>query len=326
VLEGSASGVGPILKADDNEFMRFFSDQFTGNDFDGNGQEIAIYEKVLTPERVMAHYVAGSQRGWPRMSTGSRVLDVVTSPLWVETGIQGGLFPVPPDMMVGQSRASVIEDMVAIEGPNAMFFFGDDGAPRFLDYDNRDVVGSSRNSPQATFGNGTGEQPFVDVDLAYDNLIYNQVTVMGVSGVEQYAEDADSIVEFGERPMPPLDLPVDGDTYALTMAQTLVAVYAWPQYIVKSIDLDGTGPSSVRSQMLLRDLGDCIRVKVRPTGGSQVPIDHVGWIIGIHRTLERETGRLTATFYLSRGFDSGDGLWHAGVGGFSEADLTTVAA
>ena len=306
----------------------FYGAASPGEFMHGNEQYIYVYEDVLTPERISAHYIAGSARGWNAQLIGDRIEDIVTHSLWDETGIQNGSFTTGPAMKFGQNKLEEIADLVAAE--DGLFYFSTaSGNPVYLGWDWKSSS-SVRYTPQVTFGDSTaGELPFLDADLYYDNQFFNIVTVIGESGKPQTAEDTVSQAKYGVSELPPLEMPLLYDADALDHAQALLARYANPQWVIKSITLTGEDVS-VRAQIMLRVLAEMIRVKVKPRGSvggeSSDPIEIVANIIGRKITLEPETGKLVCTFYLDRGLNVGTGLWYAGVAGSSEAGVTTVAA
>ena len=86
--------------------------------------EVAVYEHALRPDRVLAHYQAGAERGLSSRTAGESIAAVADTGLWAETDIDTGYHhEVIPVMSRGQSRMEAIKDAVRPEFPMALFYF-----------------------------------------------------------------------------------------------------------------------------------------------------------------------------------------------------------
>lgn len=286
--------------------------------------EVAIYEKALSPARILAHYDAGANRGYAEQLAGDRIEAIVTSDLWSEANIQTGGFNVQPTFKFGQGKLDEILRTEQAENPSTHFYFNGTGDPVYLGWDYK--AASPYNTVQATFGNGGGgEVQYVDLSVSYDDEMFNRVTIAADGGEGQTAEDATSQAAYnmtgGSRAFSLTGLPMSEDTDAARVAGLILDGYANPQFRFTSLSLTAND-SSQKTQILNRQIGEPIRIKHRPKDGTA--IDIVTHILG--RSFSLELGStLNATWTLSRGFNAGDGFWRAGMVGFSEAGATTKA-
>ena len=296
--------------------------------FDGYIDEAAIYEKALTQHRIVdAHMTASGFRGYARETAGERIAETASYFLWSEDGIQTTGRDVVPVMQHGQSRIEEIAETAHSEGPRTMFYLNGLGNPIYLGHEWA-AEGTRGNTVQTTIGNQTGETPYEDIELVYDDEIYNDVTTSTVDSESVNVTDTDSISAYGRRAnteWTDVLLAEQGDVESL--AGAVKDFYATPAFRPVTVNLNGDD-STARAQILARTPGDLVRIKHRPKAGTA--IDRVCHIIGVDYSIDRgdssARGRLTARWNLSRGFNGEDGLWHAGVVGYSEAGVTTVAA
>ena len=281
--------------------------------------EFAVYEHALTPERVLAHFNAGRNSGFPQQTAGERIRAVLEDvSLWNVLSVQVTGRELQPVMKAGQPRLEEVAESKHAEGPRTLFYFNRGGHPTYLGHEWQ--AAGSNNTVQATFGNNTGEVPYADIELAYDDEFYRTIVASREGG---------ELVQVSEGTGPDrvnsefTDVLLTNDTEVESLAYQVLDYYKTPSFRPVALHLDGDHPTA-RTQILTQDIGDLIRVKHRPRGGTA--IDRVCHIIGWEKRLERETGKLTATWYLSRGFNAAAGVWRAGIVGFSEAGSTTIAA
>jgi hypothetical protein len=319
VLRDSLSQAGTLKQGDTGEFLRF-GDDTLGDHLNGTIDEVAIYEKALSPQRILALYTAGSARGFPQQLAGARILALAASDLWSEANIPAGSFLVQPTMKYGQSKLDEIKECVAAEQPHAQFFF--DGAdPVYLPWEYK-ATGAYMTS-QATIGDSGAEVPYQSIELDYDNEVWNEVTASADGGGAQTVSDTTSIAARGRRAMPPVTGLINSDdANVLQVAGALLEEFKQPALRPTTVTLNGA-TAAARTQILTRSIGDMVRVRRRGEGGT--PIDRMTHILGYSKTLGVNR-HLVCTYNLARGFNAGLSQWRAGTTGFSEAGVTTVAA
>jgi hypothetical protein len=285
---------------------------------------VAVYEHALTPERVLAHYQAGAERGFVQQTAGERIAAAATTDLWAETDIDTGTHEVIPVMSKGQSRMEAIKDAVRAEFPSAMFYFPGTADPRYLGWDYGDT--SPYNTVQATIGNNPGEVPFADIETSDDDEIYNEVTVAREGGLAQTAVDADSEAEFFRRTYELTGLIHVDDMGCQTVAAAILEDHSQPDppVRVKSVTLTSDNALAL-AEILERQPGDLIRVKHRPKGGTA--IDIITRIRGRTLTVAPLDGGnrvISATWTLGRGFNAAVAEWRLGIVGYTELNSTAV--
>lgn len=295
---------------------------------EGSLQECFIIQRDIGIERAHAIHQAMLERGFDDQLAGDRIESLLTSALWSEAGIPAGTMRVKPIMHYGQSIQDEVIDATAAEGPDPMVYFNRTGDPVYLPWEFKDA--SPYNTSQATFGTSGSEIPYKDIGLAYDDTIFNEVVGNAEGGPTQRESDATSQGQYKRRVDPaPTDLPLFGVVIADENAKKVVHAHLVrkkdPQRTVRSIVLEDA-ELAPRTQIHTRNIGDAVRVKHRPKGGT--PIDQIAHIIGFRKTGARKTGAVTCTFHLSRGFNAATPTvyWHAGRAGFSNAGNSTKAA
>lgn len=299
-----------------------------GDFCEGSLQEVFIVQRNIGPARVLAIHQAMRERGFDTQLAGDRIESLLTSPLWVETGIPVGTMQLKPIMKYGQSIQDEVLDAMAAEGPDPLLYYNRAGDPVYLPWEYRDA--SPYNTSQVTFGTSGSEVPYEDIDMSYDDTIFNEVVGNAEGGPTQRELDATSQAQYKRRVNSgPSDLPlfgvVEADENAVKVVHAHLIRNKDPQRTVRSITLQD-GELASRTQIHTRNIGDAVRVKHRPKGGT--PIDQIAHIIGFRRSGARVTGVVTCTYHLSRGFNAATPTvyWRAGRSGFSNAGNSTRAA
>ena len=175
--------------------------------------EMAVYPgNGLSAARVLAHYEAGTARGFAIADPGVRAGDALDM---VQNHAPRSFQPGSRDMVemfsAGRPVLDHIRAAVACEKPDGMFFCTAGGTLFFLAQDHR--TKSPYNTTQVTFGDeGTaGQVPYLDLDTDYsDSWIANIWSVSkGKEGsITQTVSDATSIAAYDELAQTVSDLPI----------------------------------------------------------------------------------------------------------------------
>lgn len=114
------------------------------------------------------------------------------------------------------------------------------------------------------------EISYVRPEFSYDDTrLINHAEVTRAGGTVQTADDTASQTTYGKRANQITGLQITTDTEALSRAQYMVALYAYPYLRVKSLALNGElSPALAWPQILGRALDDKIAVIRRPPGGG----------------------------------------------------------
>jgi len=316
VLDASYSAIGEITQGDNDEFVYIGGNpSLSGDPISGYYQQVAVYEYALSPERILAHYQAGAQRGYAAQLAGDRIEAIATSDLWSEANIPTGSFNVLPKMQVGQTALEEILETVRAEMPNNHFYFNGTGDPVYRPWNYADGLG-----PLTTLGDGAGEVAYTNIEPVYDDDIYNDVTVTADGGLAQTNTDATSDGAYRTRSFSESGLMLQNDYDAESVSASILDQFKDPRWRCAQVDLMGdTGQK--RTAIGARVIGDLVRVKRRENDGT--PIDIVTPILGRAKRIDIN-GTLTCTWNLGRGFNAANGVWVLGISGFTELDSTTV--
>lgn len=322
VLEAEAGASGNLRDGNANEFVYVGTGESPLESANITLDEPAVYEYALSAERVLAHYQAGAERGWPEQTAGERIADIATHALWSEANIQTTGRDVQPQFKHGQAKLDEISELAHAEGPRTMFFFNGSGDPVYLGHEWQ-ATAASYNTVQVTLGDTPSEVGYEALELVYDNETYNEVTASHESGEAATAADTTAQGERGRRANTEYtDVLLMEHNHVESLANAVLAFYKDPALRPVTVTLNGANATRL-THILDRDIGHLIRVK--KSGETGARIDRVANIIGKRKVLTADK-LLTCQWTLSRGFNANAGLWQAGVTGFSEAGSTTVAA
>ncbi len=266
-----------------NTVTAFLSDNGTAADTDANSftwiagetpfdtgrlANVAIYNKVLAPQRIAAHAdvyldIITSQAtgahlgvildaiGWP---AGERVLDTGISTLQEISPSGSGL------------------DWLSKAGEDSEFgllFMRGDGKIRFLE--RHALLKSPYNASQATIGDDATELVYADLTVSYNDAdLWNIVEVTREGGTAQRVEDTASQTSYGPRALERSGLIVDDDLEAGDAANALLLRYKAPALRPDSVRFEASQDSALWVQLLTRDIGDRVTIKRRPPGGGSV--------------------------------------------------------
>jgi hypothetical protein len=240
--------------------------------------ELAVYRVGLSATRVLEHYTAGRNRGFAQQLPGERigaVLDTISS--HAPRSLQAGTRNVIPRYMSGQSPLEECRRAVEAEDVDAALFVSAGGTITFLADGHRSS--SPYNTIQATFGDGTGELAYTDLETDYsESELINEWNVTRSSygptaAATQTASDATSISKYFKRSQSISDVPTTSDANCATIATALLAKYKDPLYRITSISFNTIDPN-VTEAVLQRELMDKIRIlRTPPGGGSRIQQD-----------------------------------------------------
>lgn len=280
-------------------------------------QDVAFYEVALSAARVKAHADAARLRGRAAESAGDRIAALAANPLWSTAGIAASDLTTAPVMFAGQVALDAIVTAAQSERPFGVFFFDDQGNPDYVGW-NDDTV----TNVAAVFGDLGGELRYQDIDLTYDDELYNQVVTSREEGANQTVSDLASQDQFYVRGIEETGLAVNTDTDAARVGQAILDNFSNPMFRVESITVNGAQPG-VLTQILTREIGDVVRVRRR--GEGLTPIDITTTILGKSKSIDTN-GNVVCTWALARGFNSSSPVWRLGINGYDELGQTTVLA
>jgi len=143
---------------------------------------------------------------------------------------------------------------------NGTFFIGANGDATFRDRNYR-LVNTTVQS--ATFGQGGGELPYVDIISSYDDSkIVNTVQRTRTGGSTQIAIDSDSVERFGTHVLTESGTLNVSDANALSIADQKVISNSIPQTTVESLSFAPQQDVNLWSKALGLDIGSFVEAKV----------------------------------------------------------------
>jgi hypothetical protein len=143
---------------------------------------------------------------------------------------------------------------------NGTFFIAANGDATFRD---RNYRLTNTTTPSATFGQGGGELPYVDIISSYDdNKIVNTVQRTREGGSTQIAIDSDSVERFGTHVLTESGTLNVSDTNALSIADQKVVANSIPQTTIESLSFAPQQDVNLWEKALGLDIGTYVETKV----------------------------------------------------------------
>ena len=143
---------------------------------------------------------------------------------------------------------------------NGTFFIAANGDATFRDRNYRLV---NTTTPSATFGQGVGELPYVDIVSSYDdNKIVNTVQRTRTGGSTQIAIDSDSVERFGTHVLTESATLNVSDANALSIAEQKVISNSIPQTTVENLSFAPQQDVNLWDKALGLDIGSFVEAKV----------------------------------------------------------------
>ncbi len=198
----------------------------------------------------------------------SRLLDAFG---WSSTDrqISTGDLQVQAGQTVDTNLLTAMKDVETAE--QGQFYISSDGKATFRD---RNFKRTQQFTSQATFGNGVGELPFSDVITTLDDSkILNIISVTRDGGTEQVLQDTSSIAKFGARQDSLSNTLNVSDADALAIAEQRLAQFSNTGVRIEGLIVNPLANTSLWNQVLIRELGDKITIKVPTTVSTIMDFD-----------------------------------------------------
>lgn len=276
--------------------------------------EFAVYDHVLTPARITAHYAARTLRAGEL--SGARIGYILDRVGWPATprSIDPGQSTLAAADLEGVSALEALHQVAESEA--GVFFVAGDGSPTF--FDRYDRITAPKDAPQATFGDGGGaEVDYEVVELSYDEeRIYNEIRETN-AGTLIVREDLDSQEAYGRRTLEQrTDLEVAAE--AIDRADFSLRRYKDPRVRCETISFGPVYANAEWAVLLSRGIGDRARIMRRPPTGATVQRD-----VFVEQIIEAVDGAaMSLGFQLSPAEDWN--FWVLGDAAHGVLDTTTV--
>jgi hypothetical protein len=146
-----------------------------------------------------------------------------------------------------------------------------DGKATFRD---RNYKRTQQFNSQATFGTGVGELPFSDVITTLDDSkILNLISVTRNGGTEQVLSDTDSIAKYGARENSLSGTLNVTDADALSIAEQRLTQFKETSSRIEGLIVNPLSDTNLWNQVLIRELGDKITIKIPTTVSTTMEFD-----------------------------------------------------
>lgn len=278
--------------------------------------EFTVWNVVLTPAQVTAHYAA-LITAWAGDRSGARVNRILDAYPWpvADREIDVGASRLQT-MTLGGSVLSALQKVEETE--QGALFVNKDGDVRFI---GRDTLLSIVSND--TFGDGTGELEYADLIYVYDDqILYNEAVVTRDGGVTQVVGDTTSQARYLRRTKVFEGMLYETDADARALAEWWTAHYKDPLLRATNMRLEPTAGNSLTHfpSVLGRELMDRVAVRRRPQNLGAA-IDQEALIEGI--THDVTPDQWITTWNLSPA--ESQVYWLAEIAGRGEAGVTTRA-
>lgn len=254
---------------------------------------------------------------YPEQATGARINDVLTEAGWstgqpwvlgdAVYGVLGTTTITAPlgdrSISTGVSRIAA-QDLDAVDALShiqlaaqveaGLVFVSAGGAVTFQARHERIIP----QGLKATFGNDTGQLPYVDCDIdASDERMFNHVSVTRVGGQAQVVTDTASIAAYFKHSYS-ARLPLTSDDEAHGYANWVLQRSKDFRVRLSAVMIDPPGaPATLWPHALGRELSDKIRIVYAPPTGST--IDETSFIERIEHRYSARDAAWTTTFGIS---------------------------
>ncbi len=152
---------------------------------------------------------------------------------------------------------------------NAQFFISADGKATFRNRDYR-LSNTKAINVQGTFSNTGTDLPYTDVSLSLDdNEIINVYEWTREGGSTQYISDADSVLRYTAKGSTKTTINVS-DSDVLSIIEQKIAETSLPIVRVDRLTVNPRDNTGLWTQVLDREFGDRIKVKIQDPSGTTV--------------------------------------------------------
>ena len=166
--------------------------------------------------------------------------------------------PTTDDLLTALKKVETAE--------NGTFFIAANGNATFR---NRNYRLTNTTTPVATFGQGVGELPYVDIISTYDdNKIINTVQRTRTGGSTQIAIDSDSVERFGTHVLTESGTLNVSDADALSIASQKVVANSIPETHVEALSFAPQQNINLWEKALGLDIGSYVQAKVTTPSAS----------------------------------------------------------
>lgn len=239
--------------------------------FVGTLDELTLYSTVaLSSTQIANHYAIGKGTYLTGNTTTQRLDSLLAMADWMS---DGETFSTATSTVQGidTQNDTLLSALKECETADQGRLFCDrSGLVKFISH-NEMAVNSTFNTSQRTFGDGTGELPYLDLEFTYnDQLIYNRTIVARREGATAVVNDTTSQGQYFIRTDSLSGLINDTDEAMDDIARVRLATYKQPQLRIEQMRFSPRRLTSMYAATITDDIGTRITVKRRPQGVGSV--------------------------------------------------------
>jgi hypothetical protein len=246
---------------------------FTSN-FIGTVDEIVGYEiggvDPITATDVSTNYAIGNGTYLSGNTSAQRLATLLEMADWMS---DGETFSTATSTVqsVDTENKTVLAALKECETADQGRLFCDrSGLVKFISHDAMTTT-STYNTSQRTFGDGTGELPYLDLEFNYnDQLIFNREIISRNNGATVTVNDTTSQGQYFIRTDSLSGLINDTDDQITDIARARLATYKQPQLRIDQMTFSPRRLISMYAATITDDIGTRITVKRRPQGVGSV--------------------------------------------------------
>ena len=239
--------------------------------FVGTVDELVLYkDSVLTTTQIANHYAIGKGTYLTGNTTSQRLESLLAMADWMS---DGETFSTATSTVQGidTQNDTLLSALKECETADQGRLFCDrSGLVKFISHDSMATT-STFNTSQRTFGDGSGELPYLDLEFTFnDQLIKNRAIAERFNGATATVNDTTSQGQYFIRTDSQSGLINDTDQAMTDIANVRLATYKQPQLRIDQMRFSPRRLTSMYAATITDDIGTRITVKRRPQGVGSV--------------------------------------------------------
>jgi hypothetical protein len=239
--------------------------------FIGTVDELLFYStSALTSTEIANHYAIGKGNYLTGQTASARITSLLAMADWMSDGstLSTATATVQGVNTENETLLSALKKCETAD--QGRLFCNREGLVQYISHSNL-ATNSTSNTSQRTFGDGTGELPYLDLGFVYnDRLIYNRSTVSRANGATAVINDTSSQTQYFIRTDSLSGLVNDTDDQIDGIARIRVATYKQPALRIEQMRFTPRRLPSMYGTTILDDIGTRITVNRRPQGVGSV--------------------------------------------------------
>lgn len=233
--------------------------------FVGTVDELALYSTTaLTTTQIATHYAIGKGTYLAGQTAAERIATLLLMAGWPSDAknLSSATSTVQGIDTQGKTLLSALKECEAAD--QGRLFTDGSGRLAFISHDTLAKT-TTYNTSQRTFGDSTGELPFVDIEFVYnDQLVRNRAIAERNNGATATVNDTTSQGQYFIRTDSQTGLINDGDQAMADIARVRLATYKQPAMRIESLGVSPRANTTIYTGLIGDEIGTRITVKRRP--------------------------------------------------------------